>query len=182
MSQYRCYFILFQPALLFPFLVGLGFALVFVCLFLFLSLFMHCVFSFLWMCTIKKPPIMWSCGFLSIWDFLEIDKTPSKISNMLQGLVANYRIQLTRRQKQIVVFWGVLHGLAKFTSISLLAFVWQAKLCYVHVSLSLAESPRSFSPTDWVKRRRPEVPISWGFQSLYSGLWTITGLLETFSF
>lgn len=45
MSQYRCYFTLFQPALLFPFLVCLGFAIVFVCWFLFLSLFMHPVFS-----------------------------------------------------------------------------------------------------------------------------------------
>lgn len=46
MSQYRGYFTLFQPALLFSFLVCLGFALVFVCLFLFLSLLMHPVFSF----------------------------------------------------------------------------------------------------------------------------------------
>lgn len=92
MSQYRCYFILFQPTLLFPFLVHLGFALVFVSVSY--PVYALCVFFSVDVYHQKAAYYgkLWALMNLRL---SEIDKTPSEISNMLQGMVANYRIQVS---------------------------------------------------------------------------------------
>lgn len=70
-----------------------------------------------------------------------------EISNILQGIVANYSVNSETGTDCCILRCLLWSSKVHFND-SLLAFVLQAKLCYAHVSLGLAESARSFSPTD----------------------------------
>lgn len=98
MSQYRCYFILFQPALLFSFLRHLGFPLVFVC---------FCFSPYLLFCNVYHQKATY---YVKLWVLMNLrlsrDSTNFwKRFICVAGNGSEWQDagQLTRRQKQTCI-------------------------------------------------------------------------------